>query len=118
MSQVELIYDKSNLREFCLLETQGSLETDEPSGLQGQQRFGEIERNADGSVRMIIGVHRVHGSVVKLKNPLAVLRKRQADGQATSDVRYDVQAIIKEKFMFKTRPDVVLQQEIRSLPTV
>ncbi|KAJ1965191.1 Chromosome transmission fidelity protein 8 [Dipsacomyces acuminosporus] len=125
MSQIEFIYNKAKLREFCLIETQGSIETDQPSGLRGQQRFAEIERREDGSVLMKIGIHRVPGSVVKLKKPLAVLKKQQPDSSeeeaqrgANGDAKYNIEAIIKEKFMFKTRPDVILQQEINALPTV
>ncbi|KAJ1956475.1 hypothetical protein EC988_001330 [Linderina pennispora] len=119
MSQVEFIYNKHRLREFCLIETQGSLETDAPAGLRAQQRFGEIQRNADGSVKMVIGIHHANGSVVKLKNPLAVVRKRPAEeNDGSADIQYDIVAVLKEKFLFKSRPDVVLQKEILNLPTV
>ncbi|KAJ2910574.1 hypothetical protein GGI21_000730 [Coemansia aciculifera] len=117
MSQIEFMYDKTKLREFCLIETQGSLETDRPGGLSGQQRFGQIERLADGKVQMLIGVHRVPGSVVPLKKPLAVLVKQSLSGSDTAS-RYEIEAVIKEKFMFKVRPDVILQQELAKLPSV
>ncbi|KAJ2747765.1 Chromosome transmission fidelity protein 8 [Coemansia sp. BCRC 34301] len=116
MSQVKFVYDKAKQREFCLIETQGSLETDRAGGLGGQQRFGQIERLADGKVEMLIGVHRVPGSVVALKKPLAVLAKQPSSGDATS--RYEIEAIIKEKFMFKVRPDVILQQEMAKMPSI
>ncbi|KAJ1819645.1 Chromosome transmission fidelity protein 8 [Coemansia sp. S610] len=113
MSEIEFTYDRAKQREFCLIETQGSLETDRAGGLRGQQRFGQIERLADGKVVMLIGVHRVPGSVVALKKPLAVLAK-----QAGDESRYEIQSIIKEKFLFKVRPDVILQQELANLPRV
>ncbi|KAJ1884212.1 Chromosome transmission fidelity protein 8 [Coemansia sp. S17] len=114
MSQIEFIYDKAKQREFCLIEIQGSLETDRAGGLRGQQQFGQIERLADGKVQMLIGVHRVPGSVVPLKKPLAVLVKQPAD--ESDSAIYGIEAIIKEKFMFKMRPDVILQQELAKLP--
>ncbi|KAI9503158.1 hypothetical protein GGI25_001916 [Coemansia spiralis] len=112
MSQIKLIYNKANQKEFCLLEAQGSLETDQRGGLSGQQKFAEIERHGD-KVTMVVGVHRVPGTVIALKNPLAVLKKRTDGAKA-----YDIEAVIKEKFLFKVRPDVVLQQEIAKLPNV
>ncbi|KAJ2839479.1 Chromosome transmission fidelity protein 8 [Coemansia sp. 'formosensis'] len=116
MSQIEFVYDRSKQREFCLIETQGSLETDRAGGLRGQQRFGQIERLADGKVQMLIGVHRVPGSVVALKKPLAVLVKQPAESDDST--RYGIEAIIKEKFLFKMRPDVILEQELAKLPTI
>ncbi|KAJ2834376.1 Chromosome transmission fidelity protein 8 [Coemansia furcata] len=116
MSQIEFIYDRAKQREFCLIETQGSLETDRAGGLRGQQRFGQIEQLADGKVQMLIGVHRVPGSVVALKKPLAVLVKQPAGNDDST--RYGIEAIIKEKFLFKMRPDVILEQELAKLPTI
>ncbi|KAJ2785291.1 Chromosome transmission fidelity protein 8 [Coemansia javaensis] len=109
MSQVQIVYNKAGLREFCLIETQGSLETDSAGGLRGQRDFAEIERQGS-TVAMRIGVHRVQGSVVPLKKPLAVLKKRHhlAPDADPADVHYDIEAIITEKMLFKTRPDVVL----------
>ncbi|KAJ1732616.1 Chromosome transmission fidelity protein 8 [Coemansia biformis] len=111
MSQIRIVYSKDGLREFRLLEAQGSLETDSDGGLCGQQELAEIERQGDKAV-MQIGVHRVHGSVVKLKKPLAVLRRRpdssSAGGDRDCDVQYDIEAVITEKMLFKARPDVVL----------
>ncbi|KAJ2786846.1 hypothetical protein GGI15_001208 [Coemansia interrupta] len=118
MSQIDILYRKSEQREFCLIETQGSLETDKPGGLRGQQRFAAIERQPDGKVIMKIGVHRVAGSVVPLKKPLAVMVKENRPDDSSSDLTYKIQAIIKEKFIFKLRPVVDLQQEILKLPTV
>ncbi|KAJ1668767.1 hypothetical protein IW140_000163 [Coemansia sp. RSA 1813] len=117
MSQIEVAYNKQNLKEFCLLEAQGSLETDQQSGLRGQQKFAEIKRLADGKVLMVVGIHRVPGLVVPLKKPLAVLKKRNPPDPDQNSV-YDIEAIIKEKFLFKVRPDVILQKEISSLPNV
>ncbi|KAJ1855225.1 hypothetical protein LPJ73_002367 [Coemansia sp. RSA 2703] len=118
MSQIDIQYRKSELREFCLIETQGSLETDKPGGLRGQQRFAAIERQLDGKVLMKIGVHRVEGTVVPLKKPLAVMVKEKNSKESPSDTTYTIQSIIKEKFIFKLRPVVDLQQEILKLPTV
>ncbi|KAJ2064559.1 Chromosome transmission fidelity protein 8 [Coemansia sp. S146] len=117
MSQIEFVYDRAKQREFCLIETQGSLETDRAGGLRGQQQFGQIERLADGKVQMLIGVHRVPGSVVPLKKPLAVLVKQPAGENSDDSTIYGIEAIIKEKFMFKMRPDVILQQELAKLPS-
>ncbi|KAJ2346977.1 hypothetical protein IWW50_003159 [Coemansia erecta] len=105
MSQIDIRYEKARQREFCLLEAQGSLETDSTGGLCSQQKFAEVERQANGQVLMRIGVHHVQGSLVKLKKPLAVMKKHTADDGSIS---YDIEAIVKEKFLFKLRPDVVL----------
>ncbi|KAJ2797278.1 hypothetical protein H4R20_005240, partial [Coemansia guatemalensis] len=105
---IAIVYDKNNQREFCLLEAQGSLETDSASGLQGQRDFATIERLDADKVQMKIGVHRVEGSVVRLKKPFAVLKKRSDESTTSSDVCYDIEAIVKEKILFKMRPDVIL----------
>ncbi|KAJ1833096.1 hypothetical protein IWW55_004962 [Coemansia sp. RSA 2706] len=103
MPQIDIRY-KTPQRSFCLVEAQGSLETDSSGGLQGQQKFGEIEHK-NGQVLMRVGVHRVPGTLVQLKKPLAILKKRSNED---GSIRYDVEAIVREKFLFKVRPDVVL----------
>ncbi|KAJ2548110.1 Chromosome transmission fidelity protein 8 [Coemansia sp. RSA 1933] len=120
MSQVEIAYRKQDLKEFCLLEAQGSLETDQQSGLSGQKKFAEIKRLEGGKVVMVVGIHRVSGSVVPLDRPLAVLKRRSNtdDSDQKPMAAYSIQAIIKEKFLFKARPDVILQEEISSLPNI
>lgn len=111
MSEITFAYDKTNQQEFCLIETQGSLETDQNGGLTGLRKFATIERHPDHTVSMVVGIHRVPGTTVQLASPLAVLQK-------TAINHYQIAAIIKEKFMFKIRPDVVLQQEISQLPSI
>ncbi|KAJ2714218.1 Chromosome transmission fidelity protein 8 [Coemansia spiralis] len=106
MSQIRIVYNKDGLREFCLIETQGALELDDAGGLCGQQAFAEVERRGD-KAEMWIGVHRAQGSVVKLKKPLAVLKRRPAI-DADADTQYEIEAVITEKLLFKARPDVVL----------
>ncbi|KAJ2754884.1 hypothetical protein H4S06_003504 [Coemansia sp. BCRC 34490] len=126
MSQIRISYNKQSQKEFCLLEAQGSLETDQQGGLRGQQRFAEIRRAGNGSkdVVMVVGIHRLPGTVVPLAKPLAVLRKRHSPGlddsgnNHNSSIVYGIEAIIKEKFLFKVRPDVILQSEISRLPSV
>ncbi|KAJ1741157.1 hypothetical protein LPJ68_003088 [Coemansia sp. RSA 1086] len=104
MSQIEIRFEKAAQREFCLLEAQGTLETDSPGGLCGQPQIAEIERQANGQAMMKVGVHRVQGTLVKLKKPLAVLKKQSTENGTS----YKIDAIVKEKFLFKLRPDVVL----------
>ncbi|KAJ1918095.1 hypothetical protein H4219_002816 [Mycoemilia scoparia] len=83
-----------------------------------------------------IGSHCLKGKIVKLPKPIAVLRKdhtrssspetemRQENGEGEGDqaqifkkIHYDIEAILKYKFIFSTRPDIVLANTLKNLPS-
>lgn len=67
---------------------------------------------------LIIGHHILHGKVLNLEKPLAVLVKTTEDSGAAAmetdhaaesrKTCYDVKAIIKKKILFKTRPKPII----------
>jgi chromosome transmission fidelity protein 8 len=69
-----------------------------------------------------IGQHELKGSVVTIEKPLAVLKKLKPDSSTMMDVEnddnssetvsstsYEVVGVVRQKFLFKDRPKVLLE---------
>ncbi|OMJ08143.1 hypothetical protein AYI70_g11736 [Smittium culicis] len=117
MSIVSFIYDKANIstENYCLFETQGVIQND-GNNVQNQS-IGRFDLMHDGSAYLLIGTNRLAGKIVPLKKAIAVSQKvlsHDKDKSSTSpnneyvDVDYNIKAIIKYKFLFKKRPDLIL----------
>ncbi|KAG2186097.1 hypothetical protein INT43_002535 [Umbelopsis isabellina] len=110
---------------LVLIELQGLLESDQPD-LRGAH-VGELEQDskASGKVYLNIGHHKLEGKKAKLAKPLAVIAKRSPPvHQDTMDLdhpeslTYDVVRIIEEKFVFVSRPSLLVQEDLRGLMKV
>jgi len=69
-----------------------------------------------------IGAHRLEGKVVKLKKPLAVIRRVEKDEDVSSsdyeddsdfDAEYEIVATVRSKVLFKTRPKPLVGKRAR-----
>ncbi|CAH1779969.1 unnamed protein product, partial [Owenia fusiformis] len=123
---VKIPGDPENCPEWAILELQGDLQSRNETGLSGKYIGGLHFSKSDQPI-MIIGHHILHGKIVKLEKPLAVLSKnQQMDTSSNSDldksltdndsdikidnkdIHYLVQAVITRKLVFKTRPKPII----------
>ena len=63
-----------------------------------------------GQPSLIIGHHLLNGRVVTLEKPFAVLKKVKIidEDLGSSDTEYIVQALVRKKVIFKTRPKPII----------
>ena len=97
------LYQSETQQEMILLELQGTLSTD-------TYEIGTLEFVQDQPV-LVIGHHRLLGQKVKLAKPFAVLEKKVN----TEGVSYEVKSIVKQKCIFKSRPEHVLSENFVGL---
>ncbi|WZN64726.1 hypothetical protein HKI87_10g62830 [Chloropicon roscoffensis] len=79
-------------------------------------KFGlfEVDKKDETKATVIIGHHKLEGEKVTLSKPLAVLKKRRegtGDGpDGDGRVKYDVEGVIRWKFIFKERPRLLISK--------
>lgn len=113
--------------EWIIIELQGDLESRSQESFAGKQ-IGSLVFTKEGTPIMIIGHHILYGKIAELEKPFAVIRKAARDSHSGSQeepsapvngsdkdlimpsapVCYDVQAIVKKKIIFKTRPKPII----------
>jgi chromosome transmission fidelity protein 8 len=78
-----------------------------------------------GKVYLSIGHHKLEGKKAKLAKPLAVIAKRTTEAHHDTmdldhpeSLTYDVVRIIEEKFVFVSRPSLLVQEDLRGLMKV
>lgn len=124
-------YRKGDVADYSMIELQGELETKSQDALGGKI-IGDLHFNHDvidkvitlfgiisfkkfyfekGNPVFIIGHHILHGKAVDLEKPMVVITKEENGedaGFSNSDVKYTVTAVIKHKYIFKTRPKPIV----------
>ncbi|CAG5135282.1 unnamed protein product [Candidula unifasciata] len=109
--------------EWAIIELQGALETRHPVPLSGKF-IGDLHFTDKDTPVLIIGHHILQGKVVVLEKPLAVIVKAPDQQQSADlstaddahpkskfkikDTSYNIQAIIRRKILFKTRPKPII----------
>ncbi|RUS80366.1 hypothetical protein EGW08_011863 [Elysia chlorotica] len=117
--------DNADQKEWAIVELQGDLETRHPVPLSGKF-IGDLHFTHKDAPVLIIGHHILHGKVVTLEKPLAVLAKSGEQHENTQDtdgsshnlppksmdsshsLSYLVETIITKKILFKTRPKPII----------
>lgn len=118
--------ESDSIPEYFLIELQGSLETSDTISLDGTfigdlhftikapknlifrnifRFFVTMNLFLKGEPVFIIGHHVLYGKEAKLDKPFAVLKKTTTPTSSTDlEPYYECAALIKRKFLFKTRP--------------
>jgi len=100
-----------DVHDWIIVELQGTLETKEDVHLEGKV-IGNLHFDTKGTPMLVIGHHLLHGKVVDLDKPYAVLRKEaniyQYEGIRKGNTCYNICALVKKKIIFKTRPKPIV----------
>ncbi|XP_065672877.1 chromosome transmission fidelity protein 8 homolog isoform X2 [Hydra vulgaris] len=108
--------------EWHLIELQGALESFEQdiAGLH----IGDLHFDEKGNPFLIVGHHVLTGKVVSLDKPFAVLKKNEPqlsnvktdainhEKTEKSQAIYKVEALIKEKIIFRNRPRPIIMKSL------
>ena len=97
------IMRSEQLKEHFIIEVQGQIISRHNNGLSGNH-FGDLHFTKQGEPLLIIGHHIIPGKVEELEKPFACMRKVNGDG----GVRYEVEAVIKKRILFKKRPKPII----------
>jgi hypothetical protein len=92
---------------WVMLELQGTVEARSGTGATSEDvlEIGQLTLEKGGTMPvLIVGLSRLEGSVVKLPNPLLVIKKRPSSSSSSVGASYDVLGVVREKYLFKTRP--------------
>ncbi|OBZ85078.1 Chromosome transmission fidelity protein 8 [Choanephora cucurbitarum] len=104
----------SRKEELVCLEFQGSFDSGDATELSGLE-VGDLTLEGDSAV-LITGHHRLVGKKAKLPKPLAVIHKRQKEADSMEEgTSYEVVTILKEKYLFASRPGLIVQESLRGL---
>ncbi|KAK6185978.1 hypothetical protein SNE40_008102 [Patella caerulea] len=113
---VQIPGDRENCPEWAIIDLQGELETRNPVPLSGKF-IGDLHFTKKDAPIFIIGHHILYGKIVDLEKPFAVLKKCQGEPEnleametnvEPSKNHYEVEALIKKKILFKTRPKPII----------
>ena len=103
--RIPIYYPESNHNaNWMIIELQGELECNQT--VADSLVVGKFTFHSSGdSAELIIGDHKLHGSIVSLKKPFAILQKRtDLDGNTC----YDIAACVEKKYLFNKRPQSLL----------
>jgi len=112
-------------QDYFVMELQGTFENEDDRWQDLQ--LGTIEIDSQNKPRLIIGNYQLSGEKTKLDKPLLLLHKQDtapdnaeelsADiqgsgkGQRDIQVQYQSVCIVREKYLFKKRPDLVIKAQ-------
>ena len=68
--------------------------------------LGSLAFQADSTPIMIVGGHELKGSIVKLQNPFAILKKRI---QPEGPIDYEVVGVVSKKLLFDQYPKSIIR---------
>ena len=103
--------------QWVIIEMQGDLESRltgdhaDPSqgGFIGDLHYNKKPPHAPV---LIIGHHILHGKILDLDKPMVAIKKKkdqhEGEGGENCSTRYEVEAIIRKKLLFKARPKPII----------
>lgn len=103
------IPNDSSVGEWAIVELQGDLKSRNGASMH-QQFIGDLHYTNKGNAVLIIGHHILHGEVVTMDKPFAILEQKQASetAQLQDTVEYHIKAIVKRKLLFGDRPKPII----------
>lgn len=101
---VQINSSPSEKPEWGLIELNGELIMPNDEGNKDLE-LGSLTFDDETPV-MIVGSHELRGSIIKLKQPFAVLRKQKG---SESDVEYEVVGMITKKVLFDQYPKSIMR---------
>ncbi|ESO82659.1 hypothetical protein LOTGIDRAFT_155672 [Lottia gigantea] len=113
---VQIPGDTTNCPEWAIIDLQGDLETRHPVPLSGKF-IGDLHFTKKDAPVFIIGHHILYGKIVELEKPFAVLKKMISTDESNDNMdtdcdkdnnHYEVEALIRKKILFKTRPKPII----------
>lgn len=107
--------NSNHTKDLIYLDFQGSFESTENSDVSNLE-IGDLTLSESGAT-LIIGHHKLVGKKVKLTKPLAVIHKQKEETMDDA-ICYDVVTILKEKYVFPTRPGLIVQESLRGLTKI
>ncbi|XP_069701392.1 chromosome transmission fidelity protein 8 homolog isoform X2 [Periplaneta americana] len=108
----------SPVEEWAVVELQGDLESRDNENFH-EQFIGDLHYTKKEKPVLIIGHHILHGNVVPMDKPFAVIeRKSESDDDHDREdavscdvqkkVEYYVKAVVKKKLLFSDRPKPII----------
>ena len=96
-------------KDWMIIELQGILESNQTGGYNGLP-IGDLHFDEKGQPLLIIGHHLLNGKIVMLEKPFAVLKKAKIVNEEleSTSTEYTVQALVRKKIIFKTRPKPII----------
>ncbi|XP_064466813.1 chromosome transmission fidelity protein 8 homolog isoform X2 [Ornithodoros turicata] len=108
---------KDELSEWAILEMQGHLVSKEGT-LFGGKYIGDLHYTKSGVPILLVGHHVLYGKEQAMDKPVLVMKKVVqsevvSDSDEKTNVEYQVQAVIKKKLVFRTRPKPIITNQIK-----
>jgi chromosome transmission fidelity protein 8 len=101
----------SSIPEWAMLELNGELilppnDIENRVDAKDSLELGSLAFQADSTPIMIVGGHELKGSIVKLQNPFAILKKRI---QPEGPIDYEVVGVVSKKLLFDQYPKSIMR---------
>lgn len=114
---IHSLQNSNETQELVYLDFQGSFESPDNQDVSNLE-IGDLTLS-ENAATLIIGHHKLVGKKVKLPKPFAVIHKqRNLMDEGNGGVCYDVVTILKEKYVFPTRPGLIVQESLRGLTRI
>jgi chromosome transmission fidelity protein 8 len=104
LTEIPVIVPSQPLQQWQILEMQGSLEARTDDGKLDNITLGQLTIKTDKQRRaeLVVGKQSCDGKQIDIKKPLLVLKKTK--NSKTGEVEYEIEAIVRDKLLFRTRP--------------
>ncbi|KAI8982577.1 hypothetical protein BDB01DRAFT_793239 [Pilobolus umbonatus] len=101
----------NTVKDLVFLEFRGTIDSGMIIDLS-DVKIGQLTLEKDTAI-LVIGQNKIYGKKVNLLKPFAVIRKQEEN--MGEDTTYEVVTILKDKYVFKDRPQLIVQESLRGL---